>query len=979
MIRFASCSFSYVLIAFFAGLQIARAQVTQVPAADTNLESRYCSIINATGELIALNKTELLAGSKHHSLRLQNNKVAVISIHKEHPVNEDNITQTETYEYRYAAPVRLVRDNFVADFARSTLLGIEKQSTNQAEARMEVTPLSFTKTGLFIMRELTRIVTTETSGSHAVEILAPSLEFIPKAGGKDILGDIVVRELNQYDPTMIVIKLANGKFQTVQLKTGTQTPFENQAVIDVLKLGFHGAVSRSTGAYIFFPKNFTGQGWQEFYHYNPATDQVARKLRAQLDYTNMENPHFKTETGEILALQEGFSWSNLWNADQNSVFGFQSMNLQLLKYGKRIGTPIQFTSMGLNTETNGSQFAQLRLYQDGKNYLISAAKINCAAKPSQILTTTETATPLASGGPSVLQKIGGPSVCAVMKDDPETFDQHVGLTPALVLSKEVITEFEADYLLQRFLRQDSLSKQDKSAIELIVRNKVGLKFSNLIFLILAKFDLQKKYPGLKFLSLIQPTISSFSGNLAGICASPMIRTTLSGAFKEQIMARLKKEKELNPTSFNIQNLLFIKGYLPMLTEQHKADIASDSGTLLAEASVAYDSTLRNVFFSTLDWMATQNARQVLGLKFSQLTDFITSANLFNGHAEATILGTADILADDSFVQATTRRARGGFFTLNSYVSHYQNYNNGQGAFNPDQKTLRWYMDQKPFEVDLIKVTRPLEYTPTLVSEPNRDELLADKILYGMVVIGANIRGESLIGVKEHYLYYLETQGFEFHEEVIDEDSVAYIQDRIIGRNEKLDYFLKEAHSDGDHRNLFSLNKKMHRIRAERLGDSHKDIIDLIFHDDSYNPVFIANQDFGNWLKTRESEKNAGQFIYLNTSCSSYMKAAAELGTSASKNLVVIASADSVFTFSTNETNSTYHLFEGMLNLTPFDQIIERSKGLTGEYIFPHQEKYKDLVLSRINAGFDLISKIYRIAEDGTRTLFQIEQEINHVH
>ena len=113
---------------------------------------------------------------------------------------------------------------------------------------------------------------------------------------------------------------------------------------------------------------------------------------------------------------------------------------------------------------------------------------------------------------------------------------------------------------------------------------------------------------------------------------------------------------------------------------------------------------------------------------------------------------------------------------------------------------------------------------------------------------------------------------------------------------------------------------MFLIRAERQNGDILEIVDIVVHDDNYDPIFISNQDFGMWLKTREDEKLGGQFIYLNTSCSSYLKAAAELGSAASKNLVVIASATSVYTFSMGEDNSTFYLFDGMLKLKSFEEI-----------------------------------------------------------
>ncbi|MGZ5280195.1 MAG: hypothetical protein ACXWC9_09645, partial [Pseudobdellovibrionaceae bacterium] len=338
-----------------------------------------------------------------------------------------------------------------------------------------------------------------------------------------------------------------------------------------------------------------------------------------------------------------------------------------------------------------------------------------------------------------------------------------------------------------------------------------------------------------------------------------------------------------------------------------------------------------------------------------------------------VLGTDDVYGEGDLVSGTSIRARGGFYYLsqNSFVSM------SSGAFT---KTYTWSLGGETFEADHSSTPRPLNFTLEPVAGPNKAELLDDKIFYGMIVVGANIQGADADSIKENYLYYLEAQGFTLYEDEEIPDALAYIKDRISGRQEKLDFFLKEAHSDGDYRNLFSISKKMHKVRAERQTGDIAEIVDFVFHDNVYNPTFISNQDFADWLKIRETEKLGGQLIYLNTSCSSYTKAAAELGTAASKNLVVVASATTVYTFTSDpDDNATHYLFDGMMKLKTFEEIATSLAGKKGEYIFPHQQRYQEMVTSKINAGYDTSTKIFRITESGERKPFQIEQAINSGH
>lgn len=162
---------------------------------------------------------------------------------------------------------------------------------------------------------------------------------------------------------------------------------------------------------------------------------------------------------------------------------------------------------------------------------------------------------------------------------------------------------------------------------------------------------------------------------------------------------------------------------------------------------------------------------------------------------------------------------------------------------------------------------------------------------------------------------------------------------------------------------------MFLVRAQLQHSDYLEIIDLLYHDDSYDAEFISNQKFGEWLSERENKYDGGQFIYLNTSCSSYTKAAAELGTAASSLLTVVASTTSVYTFSTSPQNSTFQLFEGIRKMLSFEEISKSIQGLKGTYVFPLQSDYKTYVLDSINAGYITHSKIYRINEKDERVEF----------
>lgn len=532
-----------------------------------------------------------------------------------------------------------------------------------------------------------------------------------------------------------------------------------------------------------------------------------------------------------------------------------------------------------------------------------------------------------------------------------------------VINQKEFSFEDIDYLLQRYLRSDSLTEKDLEFIETIYFDKIGTEFNDLLTIVVDKFSTKVNFRNLSLIFRNSAKVRKITGKLNNVCMNKEARAQISSVYKNLLLDRANKMAASNPAAFNIQSLLYIKNYLRILTNQDKEDLASDIGTLLAHSIQQNDRSLALVFFSTLDWLSTQKVREFFGIKPLALTDLIVTSN----DSYVSIIGTNELLNDTDFLSSELKRTQGGFYYYNPiYLSLYDS----------GIKKFSWYHGDDLFEGDVIKRKRKVEFIPKPVEAPNREELLDDKIYHGVVVLGSNLYGSTKDNTKNSYLYYLKQQNFVVAEPIVISDSIEYLKERIIGKKDKLDFFVKEAHSDGDYRNLFSINKKMFLVRATLSHQDYQEIIDIMYTDGSYSAEYISNQQFGEWLKTRENEKLGGQLIYLNTSCSSYTKAAAELGTAASNNLVIIASEASVYTFSVTQDNATYHLFDGIRKMSSFQEISKTIKGMRGSYLFPMEESYKTKIFNNISAGYETYSKVYKISESGERIPYQIEQLLN---
>jgi len=129
----------------------------------------------------------------------------------------------------------------------------------------------------------------------------------------------------------------------------------------------------------------------------------------------------------------------------------------------------------------------------------------------------------------------------------------------------------------------------------------------------------------------------------------------------------------------------------------------------------------------------------------------------------------------------------------------------------------------------VKVTEGgASFPPKIEDKPDYGAFWRDGQLTGLVITGTNFRGEAVATLDEYLSYYQE-KGFVFSEKSQSIDNVPdFLKMRVAGG--QLDYFIKEAHTGGDSKNLFRTDLRgsvLKGIRKDGKGKIQEEI-ELIY-------------------------------------------------------------------------------------------------------------------------------------------------------
>lgn len=282
-------------------------------------------------------------------------------------------------------------------------------------------------------------------------------------------------------------------------------------------------------------------------------------------------------------------------------------------------------------------------------------------------------------------------------------------------------------------------------------------------------------------------------------------------------------------------------------------------------------------------------------------------------------------------------------------------------------TIEWIMNGKPYKAILnIKVTgESLDAVAPKIRNIDLNKLTKDGKLTGLIVFGSNLTGEFESSLEAYKTYFIKN-GFKFDKRsTVDDNFKQTFKDMI--ESGEVDYFIKEAHSDGDERNVFRINKEGRVYRAVRnVRKGFDEVVYIVIPNKSYSnytsprhSILISNDEYGNWLQTR-FKNGKGEFIMLNTSCWSISKAAQEIEKVLDKKFIDISSTTPVSMFENKADNAEYQLLNDFRTGKTMLEIEENLKrnaenyhGTGNNFILYHMQEFKKFVLENNRPALDI--------------------------
>lgn len=489
---------------------------------------------------------------------------------------------------------------------------------------------------------------------------------------------------------------------------------------------------------------------------------------------------------------------------------------------------------------------------------------------------------------------------------------------------------EKKNLLLRFQKPGGMSKRFIPVLEgIIASHPTGTESDLLIGALQTLYaenislygQLQEKYPELSNLKWQnKPVLVCRSENDLSQINYPLEKY-LTGLFgKVENFDQL--EKELLPLAVLIKNL----------SPSQKEKWVENFRDLLTEKALVNDKKLLGVFESKISLFITQAINPLFDIPMKPLADL--SVVQKRGMVSAMILGSAPIDNDTKFKNAY------GF-----YMKEVPSLD------VPADKTLKtssysWKMNGKNYTAKLEAQIPSGNNVVPEANSPDYSSLWKDKTLTGIVVAGSNL-AEATKPTMNQYLAYYQGQGFEFQSQSgVIENFPQFLKEET--ESGRLDYLLKEAHTDGDFENLFRTNIKMrYELGIKKLPNGKTEKIQLVYPDPlDKKTTLLSNEEFASWIKNRE-KNSGGQFVYFNTSCWSDRKAINEIQAVESPLFLDIATTNKTNTFIFKEETAEYQLLQKFREGRNYDEIrsalskdYKYRDGSGNGFIFPDEESYK---------------------------------------
>jgi hypothetical protein len=511
---------------------------------------------------------------------------------------------------------------------------------------------------------------------------------------------------------------------------------------------------------------------------------------------------------------------------------------------------------------------------------------------------------------------------------------------------ENLNEKNALIWLKRFSKPKSFSPQtDLSILLTLIEEKLYLKypveFGAALNGVIAESPflfatLSEKYPALRKVSL--------AGDKS--CLTKDESEVIDKAKIEYFRNRLDAVTE--PTEENLQQIYDVAN--EMLNDAQKKDLAEDIGDLVVE-KIKTHRELDGIFPSKIYKFALNKAKEKLHLPNNKITDLTT----------VRLTGSVDIFLMGTNPFEYSVKTLGGFYLSKRDSISDSSYDTNQ------EKNFQWEHDGKKYSavVELKKDVQKNDIAPSNPS-PNYSEMKKNKVFRGLIVAGSNLGKSSTENVVGEYIEYFNENGFEFEEAVAVANLPGLLKERMSGKDQA-HYFVKEAHSDGDEKNLFKVSKKGKVLRGTKKGKNGvTEIVEIVYPGEDAETELISNTEFGSWMKERE-KINGSELVYINSSCWSATKAIFEISAAQTPKLINIPTTTTMSTFTNQDSSVMFAVIDGLYEEKTYAEMrneMEKNSSsykskLSDVFIFPDQEEYSVKIRNLISTPVHIESAIFQ--------------------
>jgi hypothetical protein len=261
-----------------------------------------------------------------------------------------------------------------------------------------------------------------------------------------------------------------------------------------------------------------------------------------------------------------------------------------------------------------------------------------------------------------------------------------------------------------------------------------------------------------------------------------------------------------------------------------------------------------------------------------------------------------------------------------------------------KQKVKWTHNGKKFNgVINIRQRSKLNYLPS-EKGPDYRGFWRDDQLTGVIVVSSNFKKGISDKLIANYKKYYKDMGLTFTSIEVN-DAMAFLEE-IISSGEA-DYVIKEAHSQGNEKYLFQLEKTSKIIRGSIKKGNHKgEEVYLIFPNRSHGPFQkLFPRDMETWIKKR-SDKNGAELLYLNSSCNSSYIASNEIAAVASPLFSNIPASSFTTVFKHTKEDTKKVILDGLRRGDTYQEIRNKMQKTFkyqplgyNDFIFPDENRY----------------------------------------